>query len=115
MGVPQSRFISGIASRWTSTFLRIALFNPTSCSLITASCGIPKYFSPNQTPSQFLQPGASLLFPAFSPQECLKALVYFEDESLRDLPRRLEERLLSAIKSVRSIPTAALNSPSLND
>ncbi len=42
--------------------------------------------------------GASLLFPAFSPQECLKALVYFEDETPRDLPRDLEERLLSAVK-----------------
>ena len=59
--------------------------------------------------------GASLLFPAFSPQECLKALVYFEDEALRDLPGQLEERLLSAIKSVRSIPTVALDSTSLID
>jgi hypothetical protein len=59
--------------------------------------------------------GASLLFPAFSPQECLKALVYFEDDALRDLPGHLEERLLSAIKNVRSIPTAVLNSAALND
>lgn len=59
--------------------------------------------------------GASLLFPAFSPQECLKALVYFEDDALRDLPSHLEERLLTAIKSVRSIPTAVLNSAALND
>jgi hypothetical protein len=59
--------------------------------------------------------GASLLFPAFSSQECLKALVYFEDEALRDLPGDLEERLLSAIKSVRSIPTVVLDSTSLND
>jgi len=59
--------------------------------------------------------GASLLFPAFSPQECLKALVYFEDETLRDLPGDLEERLLSAVKSVRSIPTAMLDSTALSD
>lgn len=59
--------------------------------------------------------GASLLFPAFSPQECLKALVYFEDETLRDLPGHLEERLLSAIRSVRSIPTAMLDSTALSD
>lgn len=55
------------------------------------------------------------LFPAFSSQECLKALVYFEDEALRELPGHLEERLLSAIKSVRSIPTVVLDSTSLND
>jgi hypothetical protein len=59
--------------------------------------------------------GASLLFSAFSPEECLKALVYFEDETLRDLPSQLEERLLSAIRDVRSIPTAALDSAVLND
>lgn len=59
--------------------------------------------------------GASLLFPAFAPQECLKALVYFEDEGLRDLPSTLEARLLSAAKNVRSIPTAVLDSPALID
>jgi hypothetical protein len=59
--------------------------------------------------------GASLLFPAFSPQECLKALIYFEDETLRDLPGDLEERLLSAVKSVRSIPAATLDSAALSN
>ncbi len=59
--------------------------------------------------------GASLLFPAFSPQECLKALVYFEDETLSDLPGDLEERLLRAVKNVRSIPTVALDSAGLSD
>jgi hypothetical protein len=59
--------------------------------------------------------GARLLFPAFAPQECLKALTYFEDEGLRDLPRDLEERLLSAVKSVRSIPTVMLDSTALTD
>lgn len=54
--------------------------------------------------------GAHLLFPAFSPQECLKALTYFEDEALRDLPRDVEERLLIAVQSVRSIPPVPLDS-----
>jgi hypothetical protein len=59
--------------------------------------------------------GAQLLFPAFAPQECLKALTYFEDEALSDLPRDLEERLLSAVKSVRSIPIVSLASNQLSD
>jgi hypothetical protein len=59
--------------------------------------------------------GARLLFPAFAPQECLKALTYFEDQGLRDLPRDLEERLLSAVKRVRSVPTATLDSTTPSD
>jgi hypothetical protein len=59
--------------------------------------------------------GARLMFPAFAPQECLKALTYFEDEALRDLPRDLEDRLLSAVKSVRFIPTVSLASSRLSD
>ena len=59
--------------------------------------------------------GAQLLFPAFAPQECLKALTYFEDEALSDLPRDLEERLLSAVKNVRSVPIVSLASSSLSD
>lgn len=59
--------------------------------------------------------GAQRLFPAFAPQECLKALTYFEDEALRDLPRELEHRLLSAVKHVRSIPTVSLASATLID
>lgn len=59
--------------------------------------------------------GARLLFPAFAPQECLKALTYFQDEALRDLPRDLEERLLSAVKNVRSIPTLTLAANTLSD
>jgi hypothetical protein len=58
--------------------------------------------------------GARLLFPAFSPQECLKALTYFEDDALRDLPQDLEARLLSAVKRVRSIPAVTLNSAVLS-
>lgn len=59
--------------------------------------------------------GAELLFPAFAPQECLKALVFFEDKALSDLPQDVEERLLNAVKNVRSIPVVALASHSLSD
>lgn len=59
--------------------------------------------------------GAGLLFPAFAPQECLKALTYFEDEALRDLPRDLEARLLNAVRNVRSLPTVSLTSSTLID
>lgn len=58
--------------------------------------------------------GARLLFPAFAPQECLKALTWFEDEALRDLPRDLEERLLSSVKNVRTIPIVSLASNTLD-
>jgi len=57
--------------------------------------------------------GAQLLFPAFAPQECLKALTYFEDPALRDLPAHIEERLLAAVENVRSIPDISLASTSL--
>lgn len=59
--------------------------------------------------------GAQVLFPAFAPQECLKALTYFEDEALSDLPRDLEERLLSTVKNVRSVPIVSLASSKLSD
>lgn len=59
--------------------------------------------------------GARLLFPAFAPQECLKALTYFEDEALRDLPPDLEARLLSAVRTVRSIPIVTLASSTQDD
>lgn len=59
--------------------------------------------------------GASLLFPAFSPQECLKALAYFQDDALRDLPLDVEKRLLAEITNVRSLPIAALHSAKLHD
>lgn len=59
--------------------------------------------------------GAGLLFPAFAPQECLKALTWFGDEVLSDLPRDLEERLLSAVKNVRSLPSVSLASSRLSD
>ena len=59
--------------------------------------------------------GARALFPAFAPQECLKALTYFEDEALRDLPSDLEERLLNAVRNVRSLPSVSLASSILVD
>lgn len=59
--------------------------------------------------------GASLLFPAFSPQECLKALAYFQDDALPDLPLDVERRLLAEITNVRSLPIAALHSAKLHD
>ena len=59
--------------------------------------------------------GARILFPAFAPQECLKALTYFEDEALRDLPQDLEERVLNAVKNVRSLPIVSLASSTLID
>jgi hypothetical protein len=59
--------------------------------------------------------GASSLFAAFAPQECLKALTYFEDEALGNLPLGLEERLLSVVKNVRSIPTVKQESATLAD
>lgn len=59
--------------------------------------------------------GARTLFPAFAPQECLKALTYFEDEALQDLPQNLEERLLNAVRNVRSLPTATIASSTLVD
>jgi hypothetical protein len=40
--------------------------------------------------------GARALFPAFAPQECLKALTYFNDPPLETLSIELQERLLSA-------------------
>jgi hypothetical protein len=59
--------------------------------------------------------GAQLLFPAFSAQECLKALTYFEDEPLRNLPPQVEERLLGWVKRVRTVPSLKLDSSSLAD
>src|SRR5262249_7827550 len=57
--------------------------------------------------------GAMSLFAAFAPQECLKALTYFEYEGLRNLPLGLEKRLLDAVKNVRSIPTVSQESATL--
>jgi hypothetical protein len=59
--------------------------------------------------------GARLLFPAFSPQECLKALTYFDDTALADLSSATKERLLAAVRAVRSIPHGSLDSAALSD
>jgi hypothetical protein len=59
--------------------------------------------------------GAQRLFPAFSPQECLKALTYFEDETLRELPPATAERLVAAVRAVESIPKVSPASTTLSD
>lgn len=57
--------------------------------------------------------GAQALFPAFSPQECLKALTYFEGDALRDLQPVLRSRLVNAAKRVRSVPRVAVKARTL--
>lgn len=59
--------------------------------------------------------GASLLFPAFAPQECLKALTWFKDAALCDLPAELAERLVEAVKRVHDLPTLSLASRVLDE
>lgn len=58
--------------------------------------------------------GARALFPAFAPQECLKALAYFDDPALETLSPQLQKRLLKATKSVRAIPRVAVQSRMLS-
>jgi hypothetical protein len=58
--------------------------------------------------------GARALFQAFSPQECLKALTYFNDPSLQSLPTPLRERLVSATRAVRAIPSVLLKATTLS-
>jgi hypothetical protein len=48
--------------------------------------------------------GAHALFMAFAPQECLKALTYFNDPSLEILSEPLKQRLVKAAAGVKSIP-----------
>jgi hypothetical protein len=48
--------------------------------------------------------GAHALFTAFAPQECLKALTYFNDPSLEILSEPLKQRLVKAAAGVKSIP-----------
>jgi Nucleotidyl transferase AbiEii toxin, Type IV TA system len=59
--------------------------------------------------------GAKALFAAFAPSECLKALTYFDDKSLQDLPRPLELRLLKAAQNVRSVPQLKIKGVALCD
>jgi hypothetical protein len=58
--------------------------------------------------------GARALFPAFAPQECLKALTYFNDPPLKTLSIELRERLLKAAGSVQVIPHMAVKSKTLS-
>ena len=57
--------------------------------------------------------GACTLFPAFVPQECLKALTYFREPSLKSLSANLQGRLLMATQEVRSIPHVVIKSKTL--
>lgn len=59
--------------------------------------------------------GAKALFAAFAPPECLKALTYFDDKALQDLPRPLELRLLEAARQVRSVPQLKVKAVTLTD
>ena len=57
--------------------------------------------------------GARAMFPAFVPQECLKALTYFKEPSLKGLSALLQDRLLEATREVRSIPQVIVKSKTL--
>lgn len=57
--------------------------------------------------------GAQALFPAFVPQECLKALTYFNEPSLKTLSIPVQERLLKAVAGVQSISQVTIKSRSL--
>lgn len=57
--------------------------------------------------------GARALFPAFAPQECLKALTYFNDPSLGTLSVQLQQRLLKATVSIQAIPQVTVKSKTL--
>jgi hypothetical protein len=58
--------------------------------------------------------GAHALFTAFAPQECLKALTYFNDASLRTLSEPLKQRLVKAAAGVKSIPEVKIKSKTLS-
>jgi hypothetical protein len=58
--------------------------------------------------------GAHALFTAFAPQECLKALTYFNDPSLRSLSASLKQRLVNAAAGVRFIPEVKVRSKTLS-
>jgi hypothetical protein len=58
--------------------------------------------------------GAHALFSAFAPQECLKALTYFNDPSLETLPEPLKQRLVEAASAVASIPNVRIKSKTLS-
>jgi hypothetical protein len=58
--------------------------------------------------------GARAMFAAFSPQECLKALTYFNDSSLQALSVQLKQRLVTAAAGVKSIPDVRVKSKELS-
>jgi nucleotidyltransferase AbiEii toxin of type IV toxin-antitoxin system len=58
--------------------------------------------------------GARALFTVFAPQECLKALTYFNDPSLETLPEPLKQRLVKATAGVKSIPDVKVSSKTLS-
>jgi len=58
--------------------------------------------------------GADALFRAFAPQECLKALTYFNDSSLGALSEPLKQRLVKAAAGVKFIPEVKINSKTLS-
>jgi hypothetical protein len=58
--------------------------------------------------------GAQALFRAFAPQECLKALTYFNDPLLETLPEPLKQRLVKATAGVKSIPEVKVRSKTLS-
>ena len=58
--------------------------------------------------------GAQALFTAFAPQECLKALTYFNDPVLETLSVPLRQRLIKAVAGVKSIPDVKVRSKTLS-
>lgn len=46
----------------------------------------------------FLAAGAAIYGSTFSAQSCLKALAYFDEPGLTDLPRALKDRLRAAVR-----------------
>jgi hypothetical protein len=58
--------------------------------------------------------GARALFTAFAPQECLKALTYFNDPSLEALSGPLKQRLVKATARVKTIPDLNVRSKTLS-
>lgn len=57
---------------------------------------------------------AKELFRSFSPQECLKALTYFNDPSLQAIAIPLRKRLHAATKAVSTIPSVLLKSKTIS-
>lgn len=60
-----------------------------------------------------LAAGKSLYGRTFQPSEALKALAYFADGNLRELPVSVREALIAASSSVRSVPALTALSSSL--